>query len=78
MELIEVLFRQLFKKEQCGGTTIAVNISMVSESLCSQVVRVSTCGGDTTTIQFKPPLLLEEALLKARVYTSNGNFVCSE
>ena len=78
MELIEVLLKQLFKGEQCGGTTMAVNISMVSEGACSQIVRVSTCGGDTTTIQFKPPLLLEEALLKARVYTSNGNFVFSE
>ena len=77
MELLRVLLKQLFEGEQCGGTTIAVSISMVAEDTCSRITRVSTCGGDTTTIEFKPPLLLENALLEARTYTSKGNFVCS-
>lgn len=74
MELIEVLLQQIFKTRQCGGTTIAVSISMTSETACSGITRVSACGGDLTVIKFSPPLPLEHALLHARQYDSAGEF----
>lgn len=74
MDLLRVLLQQLFGKEQCGGETMSVTIHMCSATLCSQIERYSTCGGDNTTIRFNPPILLEEALLKARDYKDKGSF----
>ena len=74
MELLEILLKQLIGAEQCGGTTMAIEISMGSSSLCSAIKRFSTCGGDLTTIKFIPSLPLEHAILHARDYTEKGSF----
>ena len=75
MELLEVLLKQLFGAEQAGGTTMAINIAMRSETSCVKIDRFSTCGGDETSVRFDPPLPLEEALLHARKYSDKGTFV---
>lgn len=77
MEFIKALLQQIFGKEQCGGITFAVVISLSSATHCSQIKRFSSCGGDETTIDFKPYLPLEEALLHARKYTEKGVFTHS-
>lgn len=74
MDLLQSLLRQLFGKEQCGGETMAVSISMVSPIHCSKIIKVSTCGGDVTGIAFDPPLPLEEALLHSRHYKNKGSY----
>lgn len=74
MELITALLRQLFGKEQAGGTTMSVTINMVSPTHCEEVSRYSTCGGDRTKVEFIPPLPLDEALLYANRYKEKGVF----
>ncbi len=74
MELLQVLLAQLFDKEQAGETTMSVSISMVSSTHCSHISRLSTCDGDETRINFKPPLPIEEAVLHARKYEAKGCF----
>ncbi len=66
MEFFQSLLQQLFQKEQCSGVTMGVTISMVSEAECSKIVRISTCGGDTTTIQFKPPLITRRSFTEGQ------------
>lgn len=72
MELITALLKEIFRVNQCGGTTMAIGIHMVSGTLCSEIKRFSTSGGDETRITFDPPLPLEEALLQARHYKNKG------
>ena len=74
MNLLKALLENLFGKEQCGGETMAVTISMVSPTHCSHISRVSTCGSDTTYIAFNPPIPVAEALLQAEKYTEKGHF----
>lgn len=74
MKLLEALLEQIFGKKQAGGTTMSVDIRMVSPTHCASIRRFSTAGGDETCIIFNPPLPLEEALLHARKYTMQGTF----
>jgi len=74
MKFITALLENVFGKEQCGGTTMAISISMDSPERCSRITRYSTCGGDETIIRFNPPLPLDEALLHSAKYTVKGSF----
>ncbi|MBT3282809.1 hypothetical protein HON59_02460 [bacterium] len=74
MKVIEALLEQLIGADQCGGKTMALDISIDATSACSSITRVSTCGADITKIVFKPPLPLDEALLKAHRYEDKGEF----
>lgn len=74
MELVTALLKELFGKNQCGGKTIGVTMTMHSATHCSGILRLSDCGGNTTKIVFAPPLPTEEALLHARKYTGKGTF----
>jgi hypothetical protein len=74
MNLFTALLNHLFEGENAGGKTMRVTVTMVTPTLCSYVCRLSTCGGDTTEIAFKPALPVEEALLHAAKYTKKGWF----
>lgn len=77
MKLVTALLENLFGAEQAGGHTMSVTVVMTSSALCSRISRCSTCGGDETSISFKPPLPLEEALLHAAKYKEKGGFTHS-
>ena len=74
MELTQVLLKQLFKIDEDGHSTLGVTIHMVSPTQCSLIERISSSGGDISTIEFKTPKLLEEALLKARDCTKKKTY----
>jgi len=74
MKLITALLESLFGEKQCGGETSVITIKMFSPTHCSEISRLSNCGGDTTRVVFAPALPLDEALLHARKYKTKGAF----
>ena len=72
--LLQAQLEAIFNGENAGGDTANCDILFVGPNRVAEITRRSTCGGDATTVRFRPHLPLEEALVYVKRYKEKGTF----
>ncbi len=72
--LLRAQMQSVLDGENAGGKTMNCSVLFVGADLVAEISRRSTCGGDSTTVKFRPCLSLEEALLHVKKYKEKGTF----